>query len=1245
MSEIAGGNLVFKTVVDDSDLKKSFERAKKDMEALAAALTKEGSSIDDVFSDVNESLNIQKAVVKQLEGEYAKLQKEIAKLAPGQVKQKLESEAASLKKELDAERVAMEVLNETSKKLNSGYTDLNRQLRFLQSEMIRMEQAGQRNTKEFRNAEAEAIRLSSAISNINNSVRKLRDGSGTIKGINEMLRGLIGGFSAGTGVVALFSGENKNLERIMVRLQSAMAMAIGMQEVSMALDKNSTFQTVTLTRAKALYTAVLGRLTAALGGSAIAARALMAALTGGLSLAIGAAIVAWDRYTTKQEEAKKKLKEKLELEKDARAQMLETRLELESTIRSIEQFNGSRDEEKKMVKELNEKYGETFGHFKTLNEWYDTLIQKGGAYVESLFLQAKAQAALKIAIEDDAKVREIANSSSEEYRPWLGEGGKLAKYGKMLLARTYLPSFDLDHYGQDPAKLAHEKVIQEGKARAEASKKVWEDLMEQNRELAQKFNLGGHDAPGSGSGSSKNDPFIKDLEAKKSAYEQYAGWINSLDENIRNSADGHFKDLLKNGANWLEYLNRLRSQIESKLQANPNDQNLIKQLREVTAEITGSAGKENTVLGKFEKDVDAVVDSVEKDLKAKLAAIGALREQISETDPLSGEKTKVLDQASTSLTIQLLRNEQKEMENTLKKYEGFLAEKLEFDREYAEEKRRIEKKINEATSEEEKAAHEERMKNLEKQREKYATSPEEKEYQELLKAYQTFEQKKQSISEKYEKEIAKARLKNNVELERLIAKKRDEEVSKAAYDEVVSSASWSKLFNDLDRLGKDQIKQLIKEIEDNKEKLSIDLGPDALKKLRKELKEAEKILSKNNPFAQLSTAIREYEDGEGSIEKVHAAMVKVADQVGGIFGSIISGIEELGLVTKDTNKELLKDIDKTVNGVVNAVSGYFSGDYGKMIGGIIQAVAGVSKLLDTETRSLNKQIESLTVDLKRIEAGFQQLAWRASNALGEAKYEEQLALIRNLNGQLEKLQELRRAESQKSSKKRDEEKIQDYLNQIDEVNRQIADIRNEIKESVVQTTAAGLAADLADSIVNAFSKGEDAAKAWGEVTNSVIQNAVKNALKMKLMEQPIQQAIDQLYKDMGFNEDGTGSFDGLTPEEQQRFKDNINKVAESYKQAIEATGDLFKDLEGASTSNPLAGAIKGMSQESANIIAGHLNATRMQGEDAIDLLRQHLLAAYAIANKIDQTNNTLDKIERNTQKDTTDPLRAAGITI
>ncbi len=106
-----------------------------------------------------------------------------------------------------------------------------------------------------------------------------------------------------------------------------------------------------------------------------------------------------------------------EIEKDGRAQMVRTRFELKSVIDEIKNFTGSKEQEKAKVEELNRKYGESFGYYKTLSEWYDTLIQKSEDYVQVLLHQANVQNLVKKAAEADEEVNK--NQGAET-----GRGGK-----------------------------------------------------------------------------------------------------------------------------------------------------------------------------------------------------------------------------------------------------------------------------------------------------------------------------------------------------------------------------------------------------------------------------------------------------------------------------------------------------------------------------------------------------------------------------------------------------------------------------------------------------------------------------------------------------------------------------------------------------------------------------------------------------------------------------------------------------
>ena len=135
------------------------------------------------------------------------------------------------------------------------------------------------------------------------------------------------------------------------------------------------------------------------------------AFTTGIMLLVmyGDEIVAWtkDLFSAGRcDEFNISLKEMTEIEKDGRARWCVPVSSLNRSSTEIKNFTGSKEQEKAKVEELNRKYGESFGYYQTLSEWYDTIRKKSEDYVQSLFLQMKVQSLVKKASEVDDKIAE-----------------------------------------------------------------------------------------------------------------------------------------------------------------------------------------------------------------------------------------------------------------------------------------------------------------------------------------------------------------------------------------------------------------------------------------------------------------------------------------------------------------------------------------------------------------------------------------------------------------------------------------------------------------------------------------------------------------------------------------------------------------------------------------------------------------------------------------------------------------------
>lgn len=179
--------------------------------------------------------------------------------------------------------------------------------------------------------------------------------------------------------------------------------------------------------------------------------------------------------------------------------------------------------------------------------------------------------------------------------------------------------------------------------------------------------------------------------------------------------------------------------------------------------------------------------------------------------------------------------------------------------------------------------------------------------------------------------------------------------------------------------------------------------------------------------------------------------------------------------------------------------------------------------------------------------------------------------------------------------------------------------------------------------MDAFESGEDAAKAFGDIANDVLKNAVANALKLQFLEKPLQQAIKQLQKDMGFDEEGNGRFDGLTPEEQARFKEAVAAAGANFKNAMEMYKDLFAELDDSDPTS-LSGAIKGASQESIDLLAGQTNAVRQNQVVSIEIFRQQLTRLTSMDNRLGNIAASLLSILSRLGIDNEEDLRSQGIT-
>jgi len=1302
-----GGSIEFDIIANNGQINSSLKETERRITGFSKTTVAAGDKINEMFDVTRENIVIQKQVIKDLEAQYKKLKAEISKDAPGKGQAELIREANAIKAELDGERAALTQLEVEVKKTETAHVNLRTQVRNAVQQLAEMEQAGLRGTQAYRELQEECGRLTDAMGDAQQQAKILAHDNAGLQGVISAVSGVTGVFSAAQGVIGLFAGENENLVKIQTRIQSLMAITMGLQQAANTLNKDSYFSLVTLTKAKQAFSAVTlfaGKALVKFGVSAnvarVAATALTATLTLGLSLAITAAVAGINKLIKRNEELKKKQEEARKGAEDwgnsisqSAAPVLATYMKLRTAWKDLGDDVKGRSE---FIKTHQNAFDELGVSLQNIADADKLFIEQTDSFVAAVMKRATASAyesrmqdkiSKRIALESTAKynmghtvvsngdgakgnnifgywqftqadiekafaTKESLQKFYKDYLQFTKEvNGEQVPYGNKsknawLGTAGNLVEFTVgDENSVEQAQQLRANVLrilqlyEDARSDAEAAAKAQAEAESLMGKLA------GGGKKGSSSGTTTNDdPFTEQLNQRKKAYEQYFKWVNSKDEILQQAAKTEFAGILAEGSNYLDYLNKQRAALLAAIGEGTGTKEQQENLRKLNNAIADET--KATVLADFDAALQEQLNGANS-IFEKLALLEEKRKELSgDGSDLDNGKKDIVDKAEQDIAAEA----QQQTQQLLNEYAGYLSEKIEFEATYAEKSRLLNKAIAEAKTEDERKIAEAALAALNKKRDEYSVTPEQTNYEELKKQYKSYQQEIADITAEYDEKIALAKKNNNAELVAELEKEKNKALSSAALQQLQDSGAWSQLFGNLDDLTSKQITDLIAKIEAQRAQLGVELNPEDLQAVLDKLKAAKDEVETRNPFKALSLALKDYKKdaSKANLSEVFGSLASSIDLVKGTFDAVTQGLASMGLAGDEVTQDLLGDIGNMVGAAGQLATGIATGNPLSIIQGSIGLITSAFEVFNVKDRKAERAIKKHAEAVKTLEKEYKALEHAVDKALGESVYENQKALISNMRQQQLHLQEMWKAEEGK--KKTDSGKVEEYKEQYAELGRQIEDTIAEIAQSITQTSAKDLASQLSEAIAETFTDGFNSAKvnqAIEKVVQQVMQNAVKNALKLQFLEGPLQAAIAQLQKDMGFDTEGNGSFDGLTEAEQDRFRNKVKEIAASYTEALKMYEDLFKELgdEAGDPTCTMAGAIKGASQESIDLLAGQTNAVRVNQVVEIDILRQQLIRLASIDNKIGVSNQLLGQIYDEVKGySASDPLRAQGIT-
>ena len=355
------------------------------------------------------------------------------------------------------------------------------------------------------------------------------------------------------------------------------------------------------------------------------------------------------------------LKEMTEIEKDGRAQMVRTRFELKSVTDEIKNFTGSREQEKAKVEELNRKYGESFGYYKTLSEWYDAIIQKSEDYVQVLLHQANVQNLVNKAAEADEEVNKIMAQKPEEAESAMGFWGKVGQYIIQSSMAESGQIYDAQAAIQQHDQKAYDILLKNAKTKRDGYLTKAQEEVKKAAEAAKKGNIGGHVDPKQPGANSKSETQRRLSTERSLAQELAALQAENRKEEIDRMKDGTDKKLAQ-----IEYDYNARKEEINRQEASWKRENK-------EAGITTGGG------GLTPDQKDALVaarDSNDKNRSAALAATfeeekekeaEAMRDYLSEYGNYEEKKLAITQEYEKRIAEAMTEGEQKTLQEELKK--------------------------------------------------------------------------------------------------------------------------------------------------------------------------------------------------------------------------------------------------------------------------------------------------------------------------------------------------------------------------------------------------------------------------------------------------------------------------------------------------------------------------------------------------------------------------------------------------
>lgn len=1124
-----------------------------------------------------------------------------------------------------------------------------------------------------------AAELKESLKGVKTGIEQATNSTAGIEAFASGLRGLVGGFTAATGVIGLFTDDTEEVEKVTKNAASALALLNGIQEISNVLQKTSALNvyllglmhkanaasTVVETAATEANTIATGANTAATvsqaaatEGAALAQRSLTAAMLAnpaGLVIAgIAALAAAYLVLSRRQNEVKSSSDLLAEANKKVNNSYAERMAAILPLVEAVKEGNLTEEQSIAIHKQLQEADESLVKGLNAKRIAYDDLIVNVNAYSDSLRNQFRLEAN-KEAITQSIKQEEEINKKLRERQKIVDDTQKFSKSqtGVSPLLQSVTNENNRNAVDKLTEALEKQKAVTNELVTANVSLTKSTLTTEQKGKLAQ---------------------INAEIAAKRKEREEVS---NTSAEYAKFSKE-------------LKVLEDQRRQItgetEKSKTSTAGENRLLREQQSLLETIASlKRGADQSGLTKEASELDKINEKYDQAIK-KIEEFNKKAPKSLRIDPaqLNAPRQTELDNATAK---QNLSDYKKSLSDQQKVFDDFEKAKVDIGEARAKElfaaqiksadsyldylkKQQVElqKVATNSTNNAEvisaqlalKANAEAQVKENDKLAKKQLDT-EVNNLKTLLTEVVTYNDKKLAINKHYDdlektaKNDKSATEEETKALLAIIKQGREDSLTDLNNNVKKQEGIYRKLGEDMTFFMADQLKERAAVLQEAL--LDPKLSPATKAAVKSLVDQINQLLHETDPISiktleaadKFSAIANGLNDISSSLSGIDNNLSKIIGTVGNLSGAVSSSLRNLDLLRNSTKpSEKINagfGIFGAFFGVVGAINGMINGaarrraelkaqedaqmlaiqqgevsindEYRKRL--LLQAQLNKLKLegLKAESDALQNNQQGIKEDFQTI----LNLIQTQGRAIPQGFNMDVIKILQNFAPNDPYLKAFNEAASLAGKSFDDLQKLfltgqlddkakalfqtlQSLKDQGVDIDAQIQKNAEDAKQIFTGTTSESIL----DSIVQGFADGKRASADFADDFEKLMKQSILNSLKYQALEKPIQELFDRFAADA--QSDNT-----LTQAEienlQAAYNATIDAAGKQFKQLQQITGLNFNTTD---NTNSLSGAIKGITQQQADLLAGQFGGLRMTAFDQLTVAKSNLNILNQIAN-------------------------------